>query len=78
MGPRTPVWVVELADTGIATYAPIGQGSGDVAWFGKDSPGAIERLVLLRDAVGPVLADALAASGPLKQASGILFAGPGQ
>ncbi len=65
MGPRTPVWVVELAEAGIATYAPIGQGSGDVAWFGKDSPGAIERLVLLRDAVGPVLADALAASGPL-------------
>src|SRR6201999_2386658 len=65
MGPRTPVWVVELADAGIRTYAPVGQGSGDVAWFGKDSPGAIERLVLLRDAAGPVLAAALAAGGPL-------------
>jgi len=65
MGPRTPVWVVELAEAGIRTYAPLGQGSGDVAWFGKDSPGAIERLVLLRDAAGPVLADALAATGPL-------------
>ena len=65
MGPRTPVWVVELAEAGIRAYAPLGQGSGDVAWFGKDSPGAIERLLLLRDAAGPVLADALAATGPL-------------
>ncbi|HEY1821176.1 MAG TPA: DUF1116 domain-containing protein [Trebonia sp.] len=65
MGPRTPVWVVELAEAGIRTYAPVGQGSGDVAWFGKDSPGAIERLILLRDAAGPVLADALEAVGPL-------------
>ena len=65
LGPRTPVWVVELAEAGIRAYAPLGQGSGDVAWFGKDSPGAIERLILLRDAAGPVLADALAASGPL-------------
>jgi hypothetical protein len=65
MGPQTPVWVVELADAGIQAYAPIGQGSGDVAWFGKDSPGAVERLVLLRDAAGPVLAEALAAVGPL-------------
>jgi hypothetical protein len=65
MGPRTPVWVVELAEAGLQAYAPLGQGSGDVAWFGKDSPGAIERLILLRDAAGPVLADALAATGPL-------------
>jgi hypothetical protein len=65
MGPRTPVWVVELAEAGLRAYAPLGQGSGDVAWFGKDSPGAIERLILLRDAAGPVLAEALAATGPL-------------
>lgn len=65
MGPRTPVWVVELADAGITTYAPLGQGSGDVAWFGKDSPGAVGRLVLLRDAVGPVLGAVLAAAGPV-------------
>jgi hypothetical protein len=65
MGPRTPVWVVELAEAGLRAFAPLGQGSGDVAWFGKDSPGAIERLILLRDAAGPVLAEALAATGPL-------------
>ncbi|HEY2521559.1 MAG TPA: DUF1116 domain-containing protein [Streptosporangiaceae bacterium] len=65
MGPRTPVWVVELAEAGLQAYAPLGQGSGDVAWFGKDSPGAIERLILLRDAAGPVLAEALTVTGPL-------------
>jgi hypothetical protein len=65
MGPQTPVWVVELAEAGLRAFAPLGQGSGDVAWFGKDSPGAIERLILLRDAAGPVLAGALAATGPL-------------
>lgn len=65
MGPRTPVWVVELPDTDITTFAPLGQGSGDVAWFGKDSPGAIERLVLLRDVAGPVLAETVRDYGPL-------------
>ncbi|MEU8246282.1 DUF1116 domain-containing protein [Nonomuraea sp. NPDC048916] len=65
MGPRTPVWAVELADAGITTYAPIGQGPGDVAWFGRDTPGAIARLVLLREAVGPVLAAAVAEAGPV-------------
>ena len=59
MGAQTPVWVVELADVGVRAYAPIGQGSGDVAWFGRDSAGAIERLVLLREAVGPVVDAAL-------------------
>jgi hypothetical protein len=65
MGPLTPVWEVELAEADIRTYAPLGQGSGDVAWFGKDSAGAIERLVLLREAAGPVLSEALTAYGPI-------------
>ena len=66
MGPTTPVWVVELAEAGLTSWAPLGQGSGDVAWFGKDSPGAIERLVLLREAVAPVVADAVRGSGPVE------------
>jgi hypothetical protein len=65
MGPRTPVWVVELAEAGITTHAPIGQGPGDVAWFGKDSRGAVDRLVLLAEVVGPVLDEALTGHGPL-------------
>jgi hypothetical protein len=63
VGPATPVWEVTLPDAGITAWAPLGQGSGDVAWFGRDTPAAIERLVLLREAVGPVLSSALAATG---------------
>lgn len=65
MGPTTPVWVVELEAGGTTAWAPLGQGSGDVAWFGRDTPGAIDRLVLLREAVAPVLAEALEDSGPV-------------
>lgn len=65
MGPTTPVWVVELSDADIRTYAPVTQGSGDVAWFGRDTPGAINRLVLLAEAAGPVLGAAVRAHGPL-------------
>jgi hypothetical protein len=61
MGPNTPVWVVELAD-GRAAYAPLGQGSGEVAWFGRDTPAAVDRLVFLREGVAPVLAEAVAGS----------------
>ena len=66
MGPTTPVWVVALEEAGLTSWAPLGQGSGDVAWFGKDSPGAVERLVLLREAVAPVLAEVLRDSGPVE------------
>jgi hypothetical protein len=65
MGPQTPVWVVQLPDTDITTYAPLGQGSGDVAWFGKDSQGAIDTLILLRDVIGPVLEETIRDSGPV-------------
>ena len=66
MGPTTPVWVVALEEAGLTSWAPLGQGSGDVAWFGKDSPGAVARLVLLREAVAPVLAEVLRDSGPVE------------
>ena len=62
VGPTTPVWVVTLPDTGLTAWAPLGQGSGNVAWFGRDTPEAVERLVLVRDAVAPVLREALAAT----------------
>ena len=65
MGPTTPVWVVQMEAGGTPAWAPLGQGSGDVAWFGRDTPGAVERLVFLREAVAPVLTAALADSGPV-------------
>lgn len=65
VGPSTPVWVTALPDAGISAWAPLGQGSGDVAWFGRDTSEAIGRLVLLRDAVGPVLSEALTSTEPV-------------
>jgi Protein of unknown function (DUF1116) len=65
MGPTTPVWVVSIEQGGTTAYAPLGQGSGDVAWFGRDTPAACERLVFLRDAVAPVLGTALRESDPV-------------
>ena len=61
VGPTTPVWVIELdADGDVLTaFAPVGQGSGDVAWFGRETPAAYERLMLLREAVAPVLSAAV-------------------
>ena len=41
MGPTTPVWVVETRQGGTTAFAPLGQGPGDVAWFGRDTPAAV-------------------------------------
>ncbi len=65
IGPSTPVWVVEVEAGGTVAYAPLGQGSGEVAWFGQDSPAAVARLVLLREAVAPLLAHALPLVDPV-------------
>lgn len=67
VGPTTPVWVIDLPADGdvLTAFAPIGQGSGDVAWFGRDTAGARDRLVFLREAVGPVLSVAVAETGPV-------------
>jgi hypothetical protein len=65
IGPGSPVWSVELEVAGLTAYAPLGQGPGEVAWFGRDTRAACERLLFLRRSVAPVLSEALALSGPL-------------
>ena len=50
---------------GTRSFSPINQGPGDVAWFGKDTPAAVDRLVFLRDVAGPLLADCLRGRGPI-------------
>ena len=49
IGPSAPVFVVQDAEGGTQAFAPINQGPGDTAWFGRDTPGAIAR----RDPHGP-------------------------
>jgi hypothetical protein len=63
IGPSAPVYVVENTSAGIVSYSSINQGSGATQWFGVDTDEAIERLRFIRDAVGPVLAEAIANMG---------------
>lgn len=65
LGPSMPVWVVDNPAGGTRAFAPLGQGSGDVAWLGRESAAAIERLVFLRAVAGPMLKEVVARTGPI-------------
>jgi Protein of unknown function (DUF1116) len=65
IGPTAPVWEVWCSQGGTRAYAPVSQGPGDVAWFGRDTDAAIERLRFLRDVAGPALAEVVRLAGPL-------------
>jgi hypothetical protein len=60
-----PVLVVDNEAGGTRAFSALNQGSGDVAWFGRETGPAIERLRFLRDVAGPLLAAAVAESGPV-------------
>ena len=65
IGPTQPLFAVDNPHGGTRAFAPLNQGSGDTAWFGRDTPGAVERLVFLRDVAGPLLREVLRHSGPV-------------
>jgi Protein of unknown function (DUF1116) len=65
VGPSAPVFVVENPQWGNRAFSGINQGPGATAWFGQDTGEAVHRLVWLRDVAAPVLADTLAATGPV-------------
>jgi hypothetical protein len=65
IGPSAPVLVVDNERGGNRAFSSLNQGPGKVAWFGVDSPEAVDRLVWLRDIAAPVLAAALRRSGPV-------------
>jgi hypothetical protein len=65
LGPSMPVWVVANREGDTRAFAPIGQGPGDVAWYGRESPTAIDRLAFLRDVAGPLLAQIVAQLGSI-------------
>ncbi|MGZ4775589.1 MAG: oxamate carbamoyltransferase subunit AllG family protein [Oryzihumus sp.] len=65
VGPTQPLFAVDNPHGGTRAFAPLNQGSGDTAWFGRDTPGAVERLVFLRDVAGPLLREVLVHSGPV-------------
>jgi hypothetical protein len=65
IGPCAPVLVVDNRSGGTRAFAPINQGPGETAWFGRETPTAIERLVFLREVAGPMLREVLGRSGPI-------------
>ncbi len=65
IGPSAAVFVVENAEGGTRAFAPINQGPGETAWFGRETPSAIARLRFLQGVVGPMLRLALDSSGPI-------------
>lgn len=65
IGPSQPVWVVENAAGGNRAYAPVNQGPGETAWFGRETPAAIERLRFLATVAGPLLDIAVRSHGPI-------------
>jgi hypothetical protein len=64
LGPSAPVLVVDDPQGGGRAYSGINQGPGG-AWFGVETPEAVARLSFLAEAVAPVLAAALEATGPI-------------
>jgi hypothetical protein len=65
IGPSQPVWIVENAAGGNRAFAPLNQGPGDTAWFGRDTRAAIDRLRFLAAVAGPLLDDAVRSHGPV-------------
>ena len=65
VGPSMPVWVADNEQGGTRAFAPLNQGPGDVAWFGRETDAAIQRLRFLREVAGPVLRRVIEASGPI-------------
>jgi Protein of unknown function (DUF1116) len=65
IGPSSPVFVVDNRDGGTRAFAPINQGPGDTAWFGRETASAIARLEFLREVAGPMLREVLDAAGPI-------------
>ena len=65
IGPTAPMFVVDNEAGGTRGFSSINQGPGEVAWFGRDTPAAVERLVFLRDVAGPLFSDCLREAGPI-------------
>jgi hypothetical protein len=65
IGASAPLLVVDNTAGATRAFAPVNQGPGDTAWFGRDTPAAIERLVFLRQIAGPMIRAVVQANGPI-------------
>lgn len=60
-----PVLLARDEATGLTAWCPLNEGSGKVLRYGADDAEVVARLAWMRDVLGPELARALAANGPL-------------
>jgi hypothetical protein len=60
-----PLAVVEDPETGRRAFSPLNEGLGKVLRYGAFAPEVIDRLHWMRAVLGPVLAAALARTGPI-------------
>ncbi|MGH9265354.1 MAG: DUF1116 domain-containing protein [Acidimicrobiales bacterium] len=65
IGPTQPVFVVDNPQGGTRAYSAVNQGPGEVPWFGRETPAAVQRLVFLRDVAGPLLTEILSGTDPI-------------
>jgi hypothetical protein len=65
VSPSMWMFVLEDPATGRRTFCSLNEGLGKVLRYGAYGPEVLERLRWMRDVLGPLLADALAASGPV-------------
>jgi hypothetical protein len=65
VGPSQPAFVVDNAEGGTRAFSSVNQGPGDVAWFGRDTDAAVDRLRFLAETAGPALRHIIDAAGPL-------------
>jgi Protein of unknown function (DUF1116) len=65
LGPSHPVWVVDNPSGGNQAFAPVNQGPGETAWFGRETPAAVDRLRFLGEVAGPLLAATVRSHGPI-------------
>jgi hypothetical protein len=60
-----PLLLARDEATGLTAWCPLNEGSGKVLRYGADDAEVVARLAWMRDVLGPELARALAANGPL-------------
>ncbi len=65
LGASAPLYAVVNEAGGTTGYAPISQGPGETAWFGRATEASVARLVFLREVAAPVIRRILDRSGPL-------------
>jgi hypothetical protein len=65
VSPSMWMFVLEDPATGRRTYCSLNEGLGKVLRYGAYSPEVLERLRWMRDVLGPLLGEAVAAAGPV-------------